>query len=197
VTRDTGEAGVDALITDRYLDDLLAAGDRGAADAPADADLDPGLRRAGVVLRTSLVRVHPSFRFEDRLAGRLADLGAATRRSAVAGGDRALERDVIALPRTAGRADDPLLGAILAGELDPADQTAVDRAAAARPANRPLIVGGALTSAAISIVGVAFVAWRASRPGGRPAPGAMARAARSAHARRAGSVAAGIPGGPV
>ena len=63
---------------------------------------------------------------------------------------------------------DPLLDAILRGELDPTDADAVDRAAR-RPADRrPLIVGGALTSAAISLVGVAYVAWRASRPGSRP-----------------------------
>lgn len=192
-----GQPGVDALVTDRYLDDLLAAGDRRATDTPADAGLDPDVRRAGLVLRTSLVRVHPSFRFEDRLAGRLADLAAEARRTVVAGGQRTPSGDVLALPRAAGRADDPLLAAILAGDLDPADERAIDRAGGARSASRPLLVGGAITSAAISIVGVAFVAWRASRPGSRPAAGgSMARAARSAHAHRAGSAVAGIPGGP-
>ena len=40
---------------------------------------------------------------------------------------------------------------------------------------RPLLVGGALTSAALSIAGAAYVAWRLSRPGTDP----MARAVRA------------------
>ena len=71
---------VDALVTDRYLDALLAAADRRADDAPSDADLDPGVRDAARVLGRSLVRVHPSFRFEERLASRLAGLAAAQAR---------------------------------------------------------------------------------------------------------------------
>jgi len=83
---------------------------------------------------------------------------------------------------------DPLLDAILRGELDPADAEAVDSATDATrgsAARRPLIVGGAITSAAISIVGVAYVAWRASRPAPVRSNRAMARAARAARARRA------------
>jgi len=56
-------------------------------------------------------------------------------------------------------------------------------------ARRPLIVGGAITSAAISIVGVAYVAWRASRPAPVRSNRAMARAARAARARRAAGTA--------
>ena len=81
---DRDAAQVDALVADRYLDALLAAGDRRADDAPADAALDPDLRHAARVLRRSLVRVHPSFRFEERLATRLADLAAAQSGSALA-----------------------------------------------------------------------------------------------------------------
>ena len=40
---------------------------------------------------------------------------------------------------------------------------------------RPLIIGGALTSAALSLAGAAYVAWRLNRP----AAGPMARAARA------------------
>ena len=40
---------------------------------------------------------------------------------------------------------------------------------------RPLIIGGALTSAALSLAGAAYVAWRLNRPAGSP----MARAARA------------------
>ena len=201
-------ADVDALVADRYLDDLLAGGDRCATDVPADAALGPELRDAVRVLRSSLVRVHPSFRFEERLAGRLADLAAVQAAPALAasGGGRLVRFPGAATPATTdARAHepltaDPLLAAVLAGDLDPSDADAVDRAAGAAPSRRPLIVGGAITSAAISIVGVAWVAWRATRPAVHPAAGSMRRAARSMHARRAARTAAlaGIGlGGPV
>ncbi len=185
-----GDASPDALVTDQYLDALLGAVDRRAAGALADADLDPAIRRASSVLRASLVRVHPSFRFEDRLAARLADLAAERSGRAVVGWG-----DVVPFRRAPSTAGDPLLDAVLAGALDPSDTDAVDRASGARGTGRPLLVGGAITSAAISIAGVAYVAWRASRPGGWPAStGAMARAARVAHARR--MAMAGGAGGP-
>lgn len=182
--------GVDALVTDHYLETLLAAGDRHAADAPADAGLDADLRDAARVLRRALVRVHPSFRFEERLAARLAAMAAQARPPTVSGGGA-----VLAFPgtrvATGSPADppDPLLDAILLGTLDPSDAAAVDRAARTPLPRHPLIVGGAITSAAISIVGVAWVAWRA----GHPSAGAMTRAARTAHSRR--GTAAALPGG--
>jgi hypothetical protein len=40
---------------------------------------------------------------------------------------------------------------------------------------RPLIIGGAITSAALSLAGAAYVAWRLNRP----AAGPMVRAARA------------------
>ena len=166
---------VEALIADRYLDGLLAAGDRRATDAPADAALDPDVREAARVLRAALVRVHPSFCFEERLAGRLADLAAAQAAPALTSGGG----QVLAFPSAA----------------QPVDRAAVDLASGPLPARRPLIVGGAITSAAISIVGVAWVAWRASRPGSSRAPGVMGRAARTAHARRAAAAFTGL-GGP-
>jgi len=197
-----GDASPDALVTDRYLDALLGAGDRRAedrraADAPTDADLDPAIRHASAVLRASLVRVHPSFRFEDRLAARLADLAAERQgRAAVGSGDVVPFRRGASTGGDAGAAArDPLLDAVFAGTLDPSDAEAVDRAWGVRVSGRPLLVGGAITSAALSIAGVAYVAWRASRPGRWPAStGAMARAARVAHARRA--ALAGGAGGP-
>ena len=188
---------VDALVADRYLDALLEATERRPVPVPAGAahdvadDLDPGVRDAARVLRRALVRVHPSFRFEERLAARLADLAAGGAPAlSVAGGT--------VIPFPAGHRvvpdapldGDPLLDAILRGELDPADAAAVDRAEQVPLGRRPLIVGGAaITSAAISIVGVAIVAWRASRPGSRGGPqGLMGRAARTAHARRAAAL---------
>jgi hypothetical protein len=204
---DRDAAQVDALVADRYLDALLAAGDRRADDAPADATLAPDLRHAARVLRRSLVRVHPSFRFEERLATRLADLAAAQSGSALAaaGGGTMIQfpgPSAAAADPSAGAAGamsvagDPLLEAILRGDLDPADETATGRAASGPVDRRPMIVGGAaITSAAISIVGVAFVAWRASRPDARPGTGLMGRAARSAHARRAAGLAGAGLGG--
>jgi hypothetical protein len=214
-----GEA-VDALATDQYLDMLLAQVERRAAKtaarmlprttartadgapAPEDAalasaeptDPDTALRHAGAILRATLLRAHPSFRFEERLAAQLAELaGAGAPRPLPLG--RLRSGDVIPFPATATPADDPLLAAVLAGQLDPSDEAAVDRANGVRSPARPLLVGGAITSAAISLVGVAWVAWRASRNGAAP----MGRAARAAHARRIGDLAdlaTGIPGGP-
>lgn len=203
-TRFTGQDGdaVDALVTDLYLDGLLTAGDRRTQVRDDAADGDDGqptpdeLRRATAVVRASLVRVHPSFRFEERLAARLAQFAAADASQAVAmGGSRG--GAVIPFPggSVTPSVEDPLLQAVVEGELDPSDADAVARADGTRSPAKPLIVGGAITSAAISIVGVALVAWRATRPNGST----MARAAREAHARRLADLAelaAGVHGGP-
>lgn len=189
----THDTEVEALVADRYLDALLAAVDRHAADAPSDGSLDPEVREAARVLRASLVRVHPSFRFEERLAARLADLAAAQAAPALAAGaEDAPTATILAFPglEPSPLATDPLLDAILRGELDPTDEAAVDRALDAgggsgAASRRALLVGGGITSAAISLVGVAWVAWRASRPAPARSNRAMARAARAARARRA------------
>lgn len=194
---DRDRVEVDALVADRYLDALLAAGDRRADDAPADAALDPGLREAARVLRRSLVRVHPSFRFEERLAGRLADLAASRSAagSAAPGGAILPFAGRLPAPGRAAIEADPLLDAILRGHLDPTDADALERAGSAPVDRRPLLVGGAITSAAISIAGVVWVAWRASHPGGRSGV-AMGRAARFARARRAAALAGSGLGRP-
>ena len=159
--RDDAEA--EALLTDRYLESLLIADDRRAADAPADASLDRSVRDAATRLRRNLIRVHPSFRFEERLAGRLSDVARSMRLAPAAGGGGTVaigprERE---LPHVGF---DPL--------GDPNDENAAR--------SRPLLIGGALTSAALSIAGAAFVAWRRTRPARSP----MARAVRAAHAER-------------
>jgi len=212
VRADMSRDDVDALVTDRYLDSLLAAADRHADDVPADADLDPGVRDAARVLGRSLVRVHPSFRFEERLASRLAGLAAAQAGVAQAGAVAAAGGStahgaaagrLLAFPpadasavasATSGPSDpDPLLDAILRGDLDPTDADAVERAARLPGSRRPLIGGVAITSAAISLVGVAWVAWRASHPAG----GTITRIARADHVRRvAAAMSAGGLGGP-
>jgi hypothetical protein len=167
---------IEALVTDRYLDALLAAAERRAPDAPADPALDPALRSAALRLRDELVRVHPSFRFEERLARRLAEAAAGMRLATAVGG----EGTILPFPGAAGDpcGDDPSTD-------DPSGDDPLARIAPdpARPtARRPLLVGGAVTSAALSLAGAAFVAWRRTR--GAPTD-PMARAIRLARAARA------------
>jgi hypothetical protein len=176
---DRDRTDIEALVADHYLESVLAAAERGADDAPAGPELDPETRRAVAVLRRALVRVHPSFRFEERLSARLAAF-------ADAQGDAAAV--VVRFPTRSGAGGDPrdpLLPAILAGTLDPAEDAALDIDARLAGARRPLLVGGAITSAAISLVGVAWVAWRATRPETRLA----ARAASADAITRAASLA--------
>ncbi len=78
---------VEALVTDRYLESLLLAQDRRAGDTPADPSLDPGIRSAARRLARDLGRVHPSFRFEERLAARLAEVASRMRLAEAAGGE--------------------------------------------------------------------------------------------------------------
>jgi hypothetical protein len=157
-------------------------------------ELPPGFQRSEFLF---------SHGFVDRVVARAdlrRELAAADAVHALAaGGARIPSRSgaLIPFPGTTVEAtiDDPLLAAVLDGRLDPTDADAVARAAGTRSPARPLIVGGAITSAAISLVGVAWVAWRASRPGGST----MSRAARDAHARRLADLAelaAGVHGGP-
>ena len=177
------ELEVEALRTDRYLEALLAAVDRRAPATPADAALDPAIRAAATNLAHELSRVHPSFRFEERLAARLNELARSMRLAPAAGGD------AVPIPLPGAQVDPDALDDdtldLLAGldPLDP-DPDAVAAAVAADPelrALRPLLIGGALTSAALSLAGAAWVAWRHARP---PARSPMARAVRAArHAR--------------
>ena len=101
---------IDALQTDRYLDALLSAAERRADDVPADPAIDPTLRLAARRLRDELVRTHPSFRFEERLARRLADAAARMRLATAAGG----EAEATVIPFPAPLLADPALAAELA-----------------------------------------------------------------------------------
>jgi hypothetical protein len=160
LVRDHGDA--EALVTDRYLESLFVAHERHAVDSPADPDLDPTVRRTAQRLSADLVRVHPSFRFEERLAARLADAAMRMRLSAAAGAEGAL----VPLPLV---------------PMAPRDDTDRDPATPGlQSLPRPLIIGGALTSAAISLAGAAIVAWRFGRPPLSP----MARAVRAAQQAR-------------
>jgi len=166
---------VEALRTDRYLESLLAAADRRADDVPADSALDEGVRDVAARLQRGLVRVHPSFRFEERLAGRLAGAAASMRLAPAAGAESEIGVISTAAVREAaalgpgGTSFDPL--------GDDPDEDADDGL-------RPLLIGGALTSAALSLAGAAFVAWRRSRPESRATRSPMARAVRAARAAR-------------
>jgi len=189
MTLDRDAAATEALLTDLYLDALLAgavlAASRGTPDDAA-GELDPAARRAADRLRHDLVRVHPSFRFEERLATRLAEAAVAMRVPVAAGAEGRivafrpvpatdLDPGLVA-PGAAHDPAEPITGVgSLVPETDPAR----------RVPGRPLLIGGALTSAALSIAGAAFVAWRLGRPGRASTP--MARAARAVRDARLGS----------
>jgi hypothetical protein len=146
---------VDALVTDGYLQALLAAHARGADRGPAmNTPVDP-IRTTADRLARDLPRFHPSFLFEEALAGRLAETAARMRLPVAAGG----EGLVVPLPGVMPAADWD----------DDLDDLRTGRG------RRPLIIRGALTSAAISLAGAAYVAWRMNRPQASP----MARAARA------------------
>ncbi|HEY4633815.1 MAG TPA: hypothetical protein VIH00_07865 [Candidatus Limnocylindrales bacterium] len=155
--RDGGE--IEAFIVDRYLESLLAR-------HPADVEGVPiELRATAQRLAAGLPRHHPSFRFEERLALRLAEVAAQMRLPAAAGAEG------IVVP-IAGRRPDSAAGTGPAGDDA---ETRDGRPAAVRPAVPPVVIGGVLTSAAISLAGAAIVAWRRGHPAGDP----MARAIRA------------------
>jgi hypothetical protein len=153
---------IEALIADRYLESLLTAHGTGADLAPAPAELDPRVRAVADRLARDLPRLHPSFRFEEALAARLSAAAVARRLPVAAGG----EGSVVSMRLPAADADAAALAAYVDGlPLD--DDPEADL--------RPLIIGGALTSAALSLAGAAWVAWRLRRPAATP----MARAVRA------------------
>jgi len=143
------DGDIEAFIVDRYLESLLAR-------RPADPDAIPAdLRATAHRLTRDLPRHHPSFRFEERLALRLAEAATAMRAPVAAGA----EGIVIRLPLPRGSASEP--GVAAAGQ--PA-------------AASPVVIGGVLTSAALSLAGAVYVAWRLSRP---PALDPMRRVVRT------------------
>ena len=133
---------IEAFIVDRYLESLLAREPLHVADLPSE------LRATAAALVAGLPRYHPSFRFAESLAARLAGT-----------------------PQGDGT-----------GELIAFPQTVIAVATPdGRPVGiRPAVIGGVLTSAAISLAGAAWVAWRRSRPAADP----WARAIRAAARRR-------------
>ena len=151
--RDGGE--IEALVTDRYLESLLTLGLENATPtslgATIAARLQPQVRLASDRLARDAPRYHPSFRFEERVALNLAEIAASMRVQQAAGG----EGTVVPFGRRTnvdGDAFDPRADLLFDGPLDE------------RPDRRPLLIGGALTSAALSLAGAAFVAWWRTRP---------------------------------
>jgi hypothetical protein len=168
VTGAPGERGnrdledVHALITDRYLDSILTAHARSADVAPILAGDLPArdIRTIAARLARDLPRFHPSFRFEEALAAKLAEAAARMRLPLASGGEESAGSiaPLHAAPLYAIEADDD------------------DLLQASRPViGRDLLIGGALTSAAPSIAGAAYVAWRIRHPQSSP----MARAVRA------------------
>jgi hypothetical protein len=183
----------DARRTERYLDELMAADQRRVSEFPVDVDMDPAVRLAARELRADLVRVHPSFRFEEALAARLA-AGAMRLRAglrveiAEAEAAPAMPGTMSAFRNHSPAAQGGAVTAIAPATAPTEPQTAPPASAfrrlpemAARQ-SRPLIVGGVGVASAISI-GAVYVAWRHSHP----ASGRMGRAARTAHGRATGS----------
>lgn len=161
-SRDSQE--VDALVADRYLESILAAHGRGAdrGPTPAFTRLDPRVRLAIERLASDLPRLHPSFRFEEALASRLSDAAARMHRPV----DDVSDDVILRLADS---------GTLSTGALaDRADRETVF-ADPRLSVGRPLLIGGALTSAALSIAGAAYVAWRIRHAQSSP----MARAVRA------------------
>ena len=159
LARDGGE--IEALVTDRYLDSLLT----GRSNPHDPTPLDEAVRLVSRRLAGDLPRFHPSFRFEERLALRLAEAAASMRLPLAAGA----ERGAAAIPAPLHPlARDPLA-------------TPVDDELDEHP-DRSVLVGGAV-AASLSLAGAAWLAWRR-----RGSP--MARAARAAHAGRGSHVRA-------
>jgi hypothetical protein len=161
-SRDSGD--VDALITDRYLDSILAAHGRSADRAPVPVDLLPShpIRLAADRLALELPRLHPSFRFEEALAGKLGQAAARMRLPLGAGGT----------PVDVPFSGSPSIGLGLPGRGDVFIRLRRD---GPLEVGRPLLIGGAITSAAISLAGAAYVAWRFRHPQASP----MVRAVRA------------------
>jgi hypothetical protein len=156
----------------------------GPAHPSAATLIDPDLIEAARILRGALVRVHPSFRFEERLAARLDAAAGDLSRAAVADGDPLRDNGAA----TFGR--DPILfpGAAALEEIAAADMALLGDGAlpvrrAALPVGFPArlprraIIGGAIASG-VSLAGAAILATRWRR---RPAGSPFARAARAAH----------------
>jgi hypothetical protein len=177
--QETADAGdVDALITDRYLESILVAHSRGADAGPIPAAERPptDVRQVSDWLVRGLPRLHPSFRFEEALAATLMATAARMRLHLAAGSvGNASSADSagVVVPLEVRPSMEPSSGPSPIDGHEDRLEVPVDH----RPVGigRPWLIGGALTSAVLSLVGGVYVAWRIGR--GRRSP--MARAVRA------------------
>lgn len=161
--REERASDAEALVLDRYLDSLLS-GDHRSASADQDGNAPgPAIRETADLVRRSFVRVHPSFGFEERLSTRLAAMAA--------GPDEVPGLGTLipfrpSRPKRPGPSNAERENAGAAGRQrigDPQATPVVAGTARRSPAVRPLLIGGAITSAALSVAGVAWVARRVVR----------------------------------
>jgi len=137
--RDGGE--IEALITDRYLDSLLAiqpAPYLEGGPLGSDDSLGAAVRAVSRRLATDLPRFHPSFRFEERLALRLAEVAASMRLPVAAGAEGAMvpmrELRPALLEPLRGASDDKRVAATASSPASPPSATTASPDAEAKRA---------------------------------------------------------------
>jgi hypothetical protein len=157
---------------------------RGRVQPSGATLIDPDLIEAARILRGALVRVHPSFRFEERLAARIDAAARDLPRAGIAadgtrrGGRPApYGRDPILFPGAAALEGMATADRVLARDGAPSAWRVSVPVSFPRRVPRGAIIGGAIASG-VSLAGAAILAtrWR-RRPTGSP----FARAARAAH----------------
>ena len=146
----------DGIQLDTYIDRLLAGPEAGPSAVEALPAVEEGMAETATRLRTELVRFHPSFRFEERLARRLMEVAEAQWRGVLVGREQFAQPVVLAAaPGATG-----LRGAGRAGIAEGRHTVPDDR-------HRGLLVGGAIASGVIasgvSLAGAGIVAWRRAR----------------------------------
>jgi len=151
----------DAIQLDSYLDRLLAGPDAGPAALDALPAVEVALASTAVRLRTELVRFHPSFRFEERLARRLLEVAEAQLRGSVVEPDRSGEPVALAAAGGVGARGIAARRVVTRGLSSPRSRGAAD------DGHRGLLLGGAIASGVIasgvSLAGAGLVAWRRAR----------------------------------
>jgi hypothetical protein len=155
----------EAIQLDAYLDRLLAGRDAAPAAVEALPVVDPALTDTATRLRAELVRFHPSFRFEERLARRLRDAAEEQLPGALVVRDPLSQP--VALP--AGVGSLRLGAAPTSRPAGVSTDSSADGLTGAAPDVRHhgLLLGGAIASGVIasgvSLAGAGLVAWRRVR----------------------------------
>jgi hypothetical protein len=199
-------AEIEALASDRYVDALLAGRDSlddhdGGGNVAThmgrpDARLtvNEAVRAVSKRLVADLPRFHPSFRFEEQLALRLAEAAAAMRLAPAASSNEPLRMGqprAIEESRPTPRADLPFAievtpparvtaDGVAKSSLEPERHATFDPTDSLDAADaRAFLLGGAVAASALSLAGAAWIAWRR-----RGSASLMTRAVRAAHRGR-------------